>query len=97
MILDSNPASVLNVVLNLVQIAATMYALWMVRRARSAVARIEVDGTKWLMEETMKAAFGEHLSRLYQRIDALAAFYGKEFICNPETLIEHRGLGRRDS
>jgi hypothetical protein len=88
---DSNPASVVNLVLNLVQIAVTVAAFCMLVRARNSVRRITTDGTKWLTEQVLRSAYDEHFSRLYQRVDALAAFQGKEFVCNPETLIPHRG------
>jgi hypothetical protein len=90
-ITESNPASVLNIVLNVVQIIVTVYAFVLVRRSRVALSRITTDGTRWLLEEAVKKSYDEHFSRLYQRVDALAGFFGKEFICNPETLIDHRG------
>ena len=88
---DSNPASVINLFLNVVQVITTAYALWLVRKSREAMKRITTDGTKWLIQETVKISYDEHFSRLYQRVDALAAYAGKEFVCNPETLIDHRG------
>ena len=88
---ESNPASVVNIFLNFIQIIVTVAAFAMLIKARSSVKRITTEGTKWLTQQVLKQSYDEHFSRLYQRVDALAAFQGKEFICNPETLIPHRG------
>jgi hypothetical protein len=89
---NSPPASVLNVFLNIVQIAVTAWAVWIIIRYKNRVNAIVTDGTKWLVQEAVKANQEEHLTRLYQRVDALATSIGKEFLCNPEHLIPHRGM-----
>lgn len=88
---DSPPASVLNVVLNIIQIAVTVWAVWIIVRYKNKVNAIVTDGTKWLVGEAVNQYEQEHMTRLYQRVDALAAAIGKEFLCNPEHLIPHRG------
>ena len=88
---DSPPASVLNVALNIIQIGVTLWALWIIFRYKNKVNAIVTDGTKWLVNEAVQQHEQEHMTRLYQRVDALAAAIGKEFLCNPEQLIPHRG------
>lgn len=91
MITESNPASVVNVILNFVQIAVTIYMFTLIYRYKKRVDSMVNEGTKWLVSEAVKNAQEEHITRIYQRVDALAAAIGKEFLCNPEHLIPHRG------
>ncbi len=89
---NSPPASVINVLLNIIQIGVTAWAVWIIVRYKNRVNAIITDGTKWLVQEAVKENEKEHMTRLYQRVDALATAIGKEFLCNPEHLIPHRGL-----
>ncbi len=91
-ITDSNPASVLNIFLNMIQISVTVVAFLMLIRARRIIKLVTTDGTKWMIEQALKTSYDDHFSRLYQRVDAIATCMGKEFLCNPEHLIPHRGI-----
>lgn len=57
---------------------------------------LTTEGTKWLVSEAVKVNNEEHMTRLYQRVDALASAIGKEFLCNPEHLIPHRGINNEE-
>ena len=89
---NSNPASILNIFLNLIQLIATSWAVWIIWYYKKRVNSIVTDGTAWLVKEAVKNNENEHFTRIYQRVDALAASIGKEFLCNPEHLIPHRGI-----